>query len=159
MPICPNCDFVYLDGEAHDCPPRRLWWNASMLSTPPAGQVLIAYLVAPLGAAVVAFAVSAIDFFTREKAPPSFQPASMVMTGVVIAYVVGLLLLPLFAVFARFRWLGLRYYLPAAVVISVVLAAFYVPRSPSPALVLLLFTTCGAACAVVFSFVVSVKSL
>ena len=126
-----------------------------MMARPPAGQVLIAYLIAPLGVAVVTLPVSAIDFFTREKAPPSFQPASMVVTGVVIAYVVGLLLLPLFAVFARLRWLGLRYYLPAAVVISGVLAAPYVSRSPSPALVFLLFVACGAASAAVFSVVLA----
>jgi len=112
---------------------------------------LRAYLRAPFGAVLGTLlwgaALGAID-----PAQPSLMGvlvAILAMT-VLCAYVVGVLLLPVFLVYERLRWRGARFYVPTAVLAGLVIMGAWQPMA-SRAGELALGALCGLGSGIVFS--------
>ena len=113
-------------------------------------QIFVAYLVAPIGALSVLTAVAVIAIIVDESSRSWF----IVLTGVLIAYVVGLLLLPLWWVFDKQGWRGWRYYVPTAAIAGFIIS-FIGMGGPDAWENHAIAAISGAACAVVFSWTLS----
>ena len=116
-------------------------------------RVLFAWSVAPPGAVVV----MGLLLFIAVVAGERVRPLLMIASAVTIAYVTGLLLLPVWWLFERAGWRGWRYYVPAAAIAG--FWSSYLGFGPDASWQThAAFVLCGAACAVVFSIVLSTAS-
>lgn len=116
-------------------------------------QVLPAYLIAPLGAA--------IPFLIADVVSSSSGGMLGGLTAAAVAYLVGALLLPLFWVFEEIGWQGWQFYVPTAAVAGVLTAlVMNRPRLTSGATwtYYAISAGLGISCAVVFSIMLKLTA-
>jgi hypothetical protein len=115
---------------------------------------LRAYVRAPFGAVLGTLlwgaALGAID-----PAQPSVMWLLLAILAIAVlcAYVVGVLLLPVFLVYERLRWRGAHFYVPTAVLAGLLTIGVIQPpesRAAGPA-ALVLGALCGLGSGIVFS--------
>ena len=83
----------------------------------------------------------------------------LVAMALVISYVAGLFLLPVYWVFEGFGWRGWRSYVPTAAVAGLVTGLVMVYGDPSspPWTYYAMFSASGASCAAIFSMILAAR--
>jgi hypothetical protein len=132
------------------------WWIGSTIDTrgrqllqSTINRVLLAYAIAPAGALVVAAIFRVVDpIVTGEP----IRGTSIMTVAMVVAYVIGLLMLPLWWLFTKLGWRGWRFYVPTGALAGLVIAS--VPMEIESAWYVLC-SAAGLLCATVFSLVLT----
>lgn len=119
-------------------------------------RVLIAYVIAPAGAAVVASAIMLYGAITGRSISGivNFGPA-VVATAVVMAYMVGLMMLPAFWFFEKAGWRGWRCYVSVATIAGPVANYLMLGGAHRPWQFYIVCAAAGAACASLFSIILA----